>query len=314
MAILKYMGLTQEVLLMGTQTFFVLREDELRVSPRFSPIAEEWKQIHDLQVESVAIVNQQDLQDRVRVKLNEGLPLCLPIDIYYLPNTSHQGHLHQPHFVNIFGYAENSFYIVCPYYGFAGWLDSDLIYTGLLSPVIEPKCIIFVPQLTIEVLSLEQVSALVQQSCQYMLGLGVPENFSTAAPQDLGLPGIRTLSTILQKQVANLKVPGPKEFPPLSLSRQIMAVGYSRYWFHQLFQNYQAGLISSDAAAQLQTQFETLTQAWVAAGLRLGAAIHNRRSEIMEYVAFQLEEIHRQEEEAFNFLLGALPNYEGGSL
>ncbi len=231
-SILKYMGLSKQIPLLGTQTYFVLWSDINSISSRFNWIDDEWERIHGLVSKTIPILNHTDLTDKIISKIQSGLPVCLPLDIYFLPHTSHHNSLHQIHFINIFGYDDKQYYMVCPYYRFKGWVAHDLIHTAFFAPITEKKELIFIPELKVKILSHENVHQLIQESCQYMLGLAIPEELAHFEPQYLGLAGIRTFSDHLKKitdghgsyTAANMQ----------NLSREIMTIGYSRYWFDKL--------------------------------------------------------------------------------
>jgi hypothetical protein len=359
--ILKYMGLPEETLLMGTQAYFVLREasggvwppsngvdeawervcglgidalpvaDEIdlrdrmaarlnegtpicSVSPRFNSVDEEWKRVHGLGIETSSVADEADLRDGLAARLDEGMPVCLCVDLYFLPHTPHYNHLHQRHYVDIFGHDGHRYYVVCPHYRFRGWVDWDVIRAGFFSPTIRRKCLIFIPQLRVETLSPARVQALVQESCQYMLGLAVPAAVADVAPQYLGLSGIRTFSDRLQKLVAGQDGDLLREALLLHISRRIKVVGYSRYWFYRLIQTCQRHLLSADPTVNLQEQFANVAQSWRAIGIRLSVGVRGNRPEMAEYAARQLERVYEQEEQLFNGLLGALPDCEGGKI
>ena len=306
--ILKYMGLPEETPLMGTQAYFVLWEPYFSITPRFfNDVTEEWKRIHGLTVDLLAVAGESDLRQKIVSKLDSGAPVCLPVDIYFLPHTSHFNRLHQHHFIDIFGYDDDRYYIVCPYYRFVGWLGLDLIHTSFFSPTIQDKHFWFISELKLQELSPEKVCSLVKESCQNMLGLAAPEALADMDPKFLGLSGIHTFSDLLQKLAA--KRDGILSHTLFELSTEIMAIGYSRYWFHRLFQTCQPYLLSADTAANLQGQFASVVDSWRVAGLRFGAGIHARRYEMIEQAALRLERVCEQEAQLFNSLWRALnPN------
>lgn len=315
MCILKYLGLSEETPLAGTQAYFVLRltEERLSVSPRFNSVSDEWKRVHGLEVESLSVAGKADLRKKIIDRLHSGIPVCLPVDIYHLPYTSHYHRLHQYHFINIFGYDSECYYVVCPYYRFRDWLDMDVVNASFLSPTIDYKHLMFVPELKLRDLSPERVYKLAQESCQYMLGLTVPETLSGANPKYLGLAGVRTFFDSLQELSVKQnegQLPGI-----LGLSAEIMSIGYSRYWFHKLVvQTCQERLLSTKAVTDLPERFAAVAQAWRVVGMRFGAGVHANNRDMMKQATLRLGHIYSQEEHLFSSLLGALPDYEEGKL
>ena len=305
MAILKYMGLLDETPLMGTQAYFVLKKEHLSVYPRFHLIHEEWKRIHGLVVKTVPVDDETDLQSQIEDRLGSGMPVCLTTDIYFLPHTSYHERLHQMHFIDVFGYDDERYYTVCPYYRFEGWMSKDVLHTSFLSPATESKCLMFVPELKCEALSADQVHNLVRENCEYMLGLVVPEEQSGTDPRYLGLAGIRTYSAFLQELAAS---PGDLPNQAAMLSAQTMAIGYSRYWFHRLLKE----SLPADVIDVLEIQFTDVVRSWKATGARFGAAVLADNREMMKRAARRLEDVYEQEYQVSNYLLGALPDYEEG--
>lgn len=133
MGIFKYMGLADETPLMGTQAYFVLEKERLSVYSRFHFISEEWERIHSLAVKTLLVDNEADLRDEIVGKLGNGTPVCLTTDIYFLPHTSHHERLHQVHFIDVFGYDNGRYYMVCPYYRFTGWMDADVVHASFFA-------------------------------------------------------------------------------------------------------------------------------------------------------------------------------------
>jgi hypothetical protein len=319
--ILKYLGLAEETPLMGTQAYFVWKPAYSTISPRFNHADEEWKRVHGLQVETVP-ATQADLRDKIIARLDVNLPVCLPVDLYSLPHTLHCNQTHQHHYVNVFGYDDSRYYMVCPYYRFKGWVDADLIHTGFFSPTVtagmgtKGQRLIVVPALKLEALSTERVRALVEESCQYMLGLAVPAAVADVDPQYLGLAGLRTFLDRFQELAAEQEQDDDSshKITFVNLSRQIAAIGHSRHWFHKLIQTCQPPLLEVDLADDLQTQFADVIQSWKAISMRLGMGAHGQRIDMIHHVARRLERVCEQESELFHTLLGALPDYEWGLL
>jgi len=312
LGILKSMGLSDETPLMGTQAYFVLSEAALSISPRHHFISEEWKRVHGLIVETFPIVSEIDLQDKIKAKLDGGFPVCIPADIYYLPHTSHHHRLHQYHFVDIFGYDEDHYYVVCPYYHYTGWMSSDLVHASFNSSVIERKSLVCVPELKLQTLSLAVVHNLVEENCHYMLGLSIPETLVKLNPQQLGLVGLRSFIETLQKWTA--KSAEELSRKGLDLSVEIISMGSSRYWFYKLLQSYEQDLLPLNQAAKVQEQFMNLVRSWRAIGLRLGAEVYVNPGRSLAQAASRLEQVYLQEYQLFNRLLEVLPGYEGGTL
>jgi hypothetical protein len=312
--ILKHMGLVDETPLMGTQAYFVLRDAVLGVQPGVNSEEEEWKRVHGLTVERSPIANEVDLRDEIVAKLNNDMPVCLIADLYFLPHTPYYRYQHYPHYINIFGYDNNNhYYMICPYYRFRGWVDSDLIHTGFFSPALPAvsanEHLVFVPELKLETLSPERVCSLVQENCQYMLGLAAPEVRPDLQPHQFGLLGIRTFSALFQELVAGQRENASSSHL-LVLSSELRWIGYSRYWLHKLIQTCEEYLLPEHAVVDIRDQFMTIVESWKDISIRLGASVHGNRLEEVERIPLQLEGIYRQEERLFNSLLGMLPNRE----
>lgn len=312
---LKYQGLADETALVGTQAGFVFSPADFSVSPRFHSVDEEWARIYGYQVETLAAAEPSDLRDKVVARLHAGRPVCLPVDLYSLPHTLHYQQLHQHHYVTIFGYDEAYYYMICPYYRFKGWVEAALIHSGFFSPVVEAKGahLICLPDLgKLPALATERVSELVEENCRYMLNLAVPEVMTQEAPHYFGLEGMRTFAQQFQKRVTEGGDDPASRAVYINLSRHVLTIGYSRYWFYQLIQSCQPGWLTPPLAGELQRQFTEVTQSWNAIGLRLGMGVHGQRLEMMQRVARQLEQIQERESRLFNTLLAALPDYEWG--
>jgi hypothetical protein len=303
--ILNYLGLPDETPLMGTQAYFVLDERGPSVYPRFHTTSEEWRRIHGLVVETSPLADEADLRARIAAHLDESRPVCLLTDIYFLPHTSHHRRLHQQHFIDVFGYDDGRYYMVCPYYRFVGWMDANVVHDSVFSPAIDDRRLLFVSQFKWQTLSVEQVRCLARESCAYMLGLAVPEAQAGAEPRYLGLAGIRAFAALLHQMAADRERDLPAR--AFMLSAQTLAVGYSRYWFHRLIESRQPDLLPAKVMADLGQQFAAAIRSWKAVGARFGAAIHAADYEAIERAARRLEEIHRQEYALFHRLLEALP-------
>lgn len=313
---LKYQGLADETPLVGTQACFVFSPADFTVSPRYNTLDEELARLYDYQAETVVAADQDDLKNKLVSLLDRGVPVCLPVDIYSLPHTLHYQQLHQHHYVNIFGYDDTQYYMVCPYYRFQGWVDMALVHDGFFSPVAKAKGghLICLPELKLPALSAQTVSDLVEENCRYMLNLAAPNNI---APQYLGLEGLRTFTQQFQQLVNEQGEGGDDPASKaiyINLSRQIMMIGYSRHWFYKLIQSYQPAWLTAELAGGLESQFTAASQAWNAIGMRLGMGVHGQRAGMMQRVVRQLEQVQEQESRLFNSLLGALPDYEWGTI
>ena len=313
MSILRYMGLPEETPLMGgTHSYFTLDEDNLRVWPRVHFIQHEWRRMHGLKIETSAVTHEANLQEQLVDKLDNGIPVCLPADIYFLSHTSHYRRLHMVHHLDIFGYNDDQYYIVSPYYRFQGWMDVSVLHSSVFSPANSHRRLIFVPELVWKPLSTEQVKALVRESCEYMLGMVIPEAVANRDSRQLGLTGILSFAALVraltEKQHENLQA------SLLKLSAQVMAIGYSRYWLQRLIQSCQPSLLSTQVMSGLSDLFSTIVSAWRAVGMRFGAAIHAHDRDIVERAGYRIEELYGQEYQLFNSLLGALPGYDEGRL
>jgi hypothetical protein len=107
----------------------VLEKERFSVYSRFHFISEEWERIHGLTVKTVSVDDDADLRVKVLDRLDSGMPVCLTTDIYFLPHTAHHGRLHQVHSIDVFGYDDERYYVVCPYYRFTGWMGADVLHT-----------------------------------------------------------------------------------------------------------------------------------------------------------------------------------------
>ncbi len=318
--IINYLGLSEKTPLMGTQAYFVLNPTDLRISSRFNRVDEEWQRVYGLKIETLPAADEVDLRAKIIARLDQDMPVCLPVDLYSLPHTLHYNQLHQHHYVNVFGYDDDRYYMVCPYYRFQGWVDTDLIHTGFFSPTVTAgigtrgQRLIVVPALELETLSAERVRALVEQSCQHMLGLTVPAEMADTDPQHLGLAGIRTFATRFQQLAAEWEQgeDSPHKTTFIRLSRQITSIGYSRHWFHNLIRTCQPPLLSPDLADDLKNQFNGVVQSWKSIGMRLGMGVHGQRTEKIQRAAQRLGQIHQQETQLFESLWAALSDTKLG--
>lgn len=311
--ILRYLGLPEETPLMaGAHTYFVFDEDNLNVWPRSRSIQYDWRRIHGLEVETCPVTCEAGLRGQLKDKLDAGLPVCLPVDIYFLPHTNHYRRLHLVHHLDVFGYSEDQYYIVSPYYRFQGWMDAAVLHSSVFSPVNSRRCLMSVPELRWKTLLAEQVQDLVRQSCEYMLGLAVPEGLVDRPSQRVGLAGLLSFVALLSE----LSVRREKNLQTklLVLSTQVTAVGYSRYWFHRLVQSHQAHLGTPQVMGDLNRLLSAVASSWMAVGMRFGAAVHARDYGVMEQVTCRIDRLYGQEHQLFNCLLGALPDYEKGCL
>ena len=309
MTLLKHQGVTETAPLMGTQAYFVFKTADFSISPKFSSIDEEWQRLYSFQVETLPATNETDLYHKLRSRLDANVPVCLPVDLYTLPHTLHHKQLHQHHYITIFGHDNGRYYMVCPYYRFQGWVEANLIHSGFFSNVVSTRGnhLITIPQLAFSPLSPQNITTLIEKNCHYMLNLVIPPTLTNVASPFLGLKGIHTFSHHFQQ----LSIDNPEHKPIyINLSRHSTAVGHSRYWFHKLIQNTQPNLLT----ANLQNQFTDIVQAWKTIGIRLGMGIHGQRAQMIQQVSHRLRQIHQQETRLFNTLLGALPNYQQGTL
>lgn len=300
--------------LVGTQAYFVFDQADLGVRPRFNRIQDEWQRIYRLSVQYTAVSTEFQLNEQIAASLDDRLPVCLPLDIFWLPYTPHYQRLKQIHFVNIFGYDRGKYYIVCPYYRYMGWLDAAHIHTAFFASSSGlSRNIISIPYQEAVALSEEQVYRLVQESCQNMLGLTIPEALAEMDPQHLGLVGISTFASCLQEALS------PQRLPMLTgelldLSRHLMSIGNSRYWFYKLIEPYNQSLFYLNGMPNPQEQFETVTRSWRGIGRMLGTIVHTGKSEKAAWISRCVKEISADESKLFSNLLGALPGYEAGYL
>lgn len=305
--ILKWMGLPDESPLMGHQAYFVLIDvNDLSISARFNDINVEWEHLHHLEIKQMEVTDVADLHQKIITQLQQNLPIILPVDLYFLPHTSYKDQIHQQHHVNIFGYRDNEYYMVCPYYQFKGWVDSDLIYASFFSPTTKERHIIFISELKWENLTPEVVCSLLRDNCDYMLGSSIPSAWAHLEPKYRGLAGLRTFVELIHSLAVE---PDPKRLHKtnlLNLSRRLIGIGHSRYWFQKKIEASRDCFPSPDIADEVRTRFQETAEFWEAGGMRLAAGIYRQHPETMIRVAQHLELIYQQEAQLFNSLARVL--------
>ncbi len=313
MTLLKHQGIQDEAALFGTQAYFVFTPEPLGISPRFNSVDAEWQRLYGYQVQVQSIADEAALRRAVKHNLTQGVPVCLPVDIFALPHTMHYQQLHQHHYVNLFAVENGRFYLVCPYYRFQGWVDAALVHDGFFSPVVAAKgaTIITLPQVERPLLTAAAVLNLIEDNCRAMLNLAMP---APLAPHLIGLAGLQTFATTFQQMADTPDSAVVFKSDYINLSRHLTAVGHSRYWFQQLIAQQGSALFSPDAQETIAQQFTAVIQAWKSLGLQLGMGVHGQRAAIIQRVAAGIQEMHKQETRLFNTLLGALPTYEQGTL
>ncbi|MCP5096080.1 MAG: hypothetical protein GY943_11040 [Chloroflexi bacterium] len=312
MTLLKHQGVCDEPRLMGTQAYFVFTPSALTISAKFNSVDQEWRRLYGRQPELFTVQNEDELHNKIKSLLDADVPVCLPVDLFSLPHTLHHKQLHQHHYINIFGVDNGRYYMVCPYYRFQGWVDADLIHSSFFSQVVATKgaFLITLPKFTLPPIDPQTIITLVEDNCRYMLNLATPESVADVDSRYLGIAGMQTFAHHFQRLADEPDNEVTYKSAYVNLSRHLTAVSHSRYWFHKLIQNHQPDLLSTD----LQRQFEDVVQAWKAIGIRLGMAVHGGRANMMQTVAISLKKMHEQETRLFNTLLGALPDYEQGTL
>lgn len=312
MTLLKHQGVTEETALMGTQAFFVFSPADFSVSPKFSRVDAEWKRLYGCQIASESVMDRDDLQRKLLSRLDEGTPVCLPVDLYALPHTLHYQQLHQHHYINVFGHENGRYYMVCPYYRYQDWVNADLIHDGFFSPVVRERemRLITIPKFTMPPIDEQRISTIVEENCHYMLNLAIPNTLLDPSPQYLGIAGLKTFAQHFQQLADQPGNASTRKAIYINLSRYVTAMGNSRYWLCEFMRTYQPTLLSSD----LQNQFTKTAQTWKAIGMQLGMVAHGQRPKIIQHVTLSLQELHQQEIRLFNTLLGSLPTYEQGTL
>lgn len=316
LTLLRHQGVPDEAALVGTQAGFVFTPEPVAVSGKFNSVDDEWRRLYGYQVEALPVMDDADLAQQLRVRLAAGQPVCLPVDIFVLPHTMHHQQLHQHHYVNLFAWENGRYYMVCPYYRFQGWVDAALIHDGFFAPVVAAKgaYVITVPEVKRPFLGEELLLTLVEDNCRYMLNLAVPPAWAGTESGYLGLAGLQTFAKRLQQMAAESDGAVIYKDAYINLSRHFTAVGHSRYWFQQLLESQGAALFVSTTLENLAEQFTAVIQAWKAAGIQMGMGVHGQRAEIIQRVAAGIKKIYEQEARLFNTLLGALPDYEQGTL
>lgn len=313
--LLKYMGLSNESSIMGTQAFFYLADgpNGIKIEPRFNSVDSEWERVFGILFKRLIIANETDLRDGILSKLNVHLPICLPTDLFYLHYTPHYHRLHQTHFLSIFGYDDNGYYVICPYYRYAGWIDTISIHKSFFSLVGGHRHFFYMPKLELRQLTVERVQSLMQESCQNMLGLTIPNELAGVDPKYLGLSGITTLSSYLKRFLDTQSII-VQNVQLLDLSRQTISIGNSRYWFSKFMEQHEEGIFSNKLAKETQKQFMDLGQLWRGIGRLLGTGAHTQNVEKLKSVITYLDSLHRQEAHLFSHLLSVVSEYEEGLL
>lgn len=327
--LLKSMGVSDETQLMGTRAYFMFQQECFSIAPRFNRIDEEWERLYGLALQSLPITQEKDLRCEITAKLDCGIPVCLPVDIYELPHTPHHKYLHQYHYIDIFGYDDGRYYMVCPYYRYKGWVSQELVHTSFFLalgvreyislPIEKNVCelraphehnflLFFQPGLKLEPLTPAYMDKLVEENCLDMLGLATPNAAKEVDQALLGLTGIHTVADIIRHLITHGET--PPRYILLNLSRQLLWISFSRYWFHQLIQTYQEHLMPAGLSDALQKQFETVIQTWRMMGARVGSDTHSNDAELLNRIVSGFEWVYRQEERLAISLLGALPTTE----
>ena len=317
LTLLKHQGVHDEAALLGTQACFVFEPTLLTISPKFSSVDDEWQRLYGYQIEAVPIDDVAVLQQELSTRLGANTPVCLPVDIYALPHTMHYQQLHQHHYVNIFAWENGRYYMVCPYYRFQGWVDAALVHEGFFSPVVAAKgaYLMTVPDVTRPpFLSEESLLTIIEENCRYMLNLDVPVTLADDAPHNLGLAGLQTFAHRFQQMADEPDSAVTYKSSYINLSRHFATVGHSRYWFKQLIEEQGTTLFAPTVLQNLSEQFTAVIQAWKTLGLQMGMGVHGQRAAIIQRVAAGVKNMVEQETRLFNTLLGALPDYEQGTL
>lgn len=313
--LLKYMGLSTESSIMGTQAFFYLAEEPngIKIEPRFNSVDSEWERVFGILFKRVAVTNEMELMDGIFSTLDNHLPICLPTDLFYLHHTPHYHRLHQTHFLSIFGYDKNGYYVVCPYYRYAGWIDTDSIHKSFFALLGGHRHFSYMPKLELRQLTVETVQSLLQDNCRNMLGLTIPDELASVDSNYLGLSGIMALSSYLKRFIDTHSVI-TQNTNLLDLSRQIISIGNSRYWFSKLMEQHQESIFSTELAKELQRQFEDVGRLWRGIGRLLGTGIHTQNVEKLKSVVTYLDNLHKQETHLFSHLLSVLSDHDEGLL
>ncbi|MCA9956119.1 MAG: hypothetical protein H6657_15470 [Ardenticatenaceae bacterium] len=316
MTLLKHQGINDEAALFGTQAYFVFTPEPMGISPKLHSVDDEWQRLYGYQVQIQPIADEAALRHVVNHNLAQGVPVCLPVDIFALPHTMHYQQLHQHHYVNLFAAENGRYYLVCPYYRFQGWVDAALVHDGFFSPVVAAKgaVVITLPQVERPFLTEATVLNLIEENCRFMLNLAAPAALAQEALHLLGLAGLQTFATTFQQMADTSDSAVVFKSDYINLSRHLTAVGHSRYWFQQLIAQQGSGLFSPGSQEMLAGEFTAVIQAWKSLGLQLGMGVHGQRAAIIQRVAAGIQEMHKQETRLFNTVLGALPTYEQGTL
>lgn len=307
MQILRSMGLSEEVPLMGTQTYFVFREEKGDIAPRYHFTAHEWRRVYNLIVHEAVLHEAEQLDTVVTEKLDTGIPVCIPVDTYHLPHTSYYNRFHELHHINIFGYDSDRFFVVCPRYRFTGWVDRSLVHISFRSPTVDLKYMYFIDHLPEIHLPPEQAQSLILDSCQYMLGMRRPEPVRHMGDHLLGLAGMRSFSRFFRGLEAT--EPEVRIGQVRNLQGQISGVGNSRYWLHRFLQRSWDGFMSASEQEAMSELLSDITQSWKVTALMLVKGIIGERlDDLFPRAATRLERLADQEEHFFRRLLQTLTN------
>ncbi|HFC11783.1 MAG TPA: hypothetical protein ENJ56_02985 [Anaerolineae bacterium] len=314
LTLLSYQEVHDTVTLLGTQAGFVFNSAEFSITPKFFTIEQAWQRQYNYQLNAQQAANPADLHQKIIAHLQVNTPVCLPVDIYNLPHTLHHKQLHSRHFITLFGYQSDRYFMVCPYYRYRGWIAETIIHDGFFSPLLHsPKYhprLITLPPCPQPTLSYAQSSALIEANCHYMLNLTTPPAWDNCDTCTTGLHGLQAFTTQFQQLVATPTALVQHKQTLIDLSQRLRTVGHSRYWFYQFIQQYQPTLLS----AALHTHFTSVIGAWEAHSIRLGMGAHGQRIAMLQQVAVALQHLQKQEALLFNTLLGALPTYEQGTI
>ena len=313
MTLLAQQGITNEPPLMGTQASFVFDSDKLTLTPKLRSVDQEWHEQFGIEITTIPAATTAELQAQINRQLSANTPVCLPVDLYTLPHTLHHQKLHQHHYVTIFGSDDNCYYMICPYYRFAGWVQAAMIYDGFFSPVVAAKgaFVITIKQTEQPILTEDQVVALVEKNCRTMLGL---EKSAEIPPQNLGLRGLQTFTNHFQALTAKPNALTTHKTTLVNLSRHLKTVGHARRWLHQLIGQSYSSLLTNRPAAELDAQFTAATNAWHASSVQLAMGVHGQKHASIERVIASLNDIFVLETRLYNNLLATLPTYEEGTL
>lgn len=312
--ILQHLIGVEELSLMTKHNYLVFNFINKSVFPRANSIVSSWESLHGLKLETHEILDKKAFVEVTNFKLDANTPICVPVDIYYLPHTSHYNQIHIVHYLNVFGFNEKEYYIVSPYYKYAGWVEKKVLHDAFFSAHNKKSCIYYFSQIEWRDASQEQKTKILIESCEYMLGLKYPIDINAARQESIqvGLIGITSLSSLLRDE--NILSDKKNFNENLELSSQLLSMGYSRYWLRESILNNKYVKLPPKRIGELTSFLFEIERLWRAAGTRFGGAIYSGNLNMVLQSKKRVDEIHKLEHDFYKELLSELSVFERGSL